>query len=59
MSETMTDKGTSIGTVVNLVLTIGVGLAVPTLLNVIGGWLFIIFGGCTVVVSFKFKNLIL
>ena len=51
MSEVMTDKGTSIGTLVNLLLTMAMGLSVPFLIDAIGGYLFIIFGCFCVGVS--------
>lgn len=53
MSETMTDKGTSIGTLINLVLTLVMGIATPFLIDAIGGVLFIIFGAfCAAVTIF-------
>lgn len=52
MSEVMTDKGTSIGTLVNLLLTMAMGIATPFLIKAIHGYLFIIFGGFCVIVSF-------
>ena len=45
MSETMTDKAVSLGTVANWVVTIFIALLVPTLLDKWGGYLFIVFGG--------------
>lgn len=44
MSEVMTDKGVSLGTMVNWICTIIVALIVPTLINIMGGYLFIAFG---------------
>jgi hypothetical protein len=44
MSEIMTDKGQSLGTLINWSLTIVMALVTPILLDSIGGWLFIIFG---------------
>lgn len=52
MSEVMTDKGTSMGTLVNLLLTIVMGLCTPFLLDAIQGYLFIVFGGFCVAVSY-------
>jgi len=46
MSEIMTDKGQSIGTLVNWLLTIAMALLTPILLSTIHGWLFIVFGIC-------------
>lgn len=51
MSETMTDKGLSIGTLVNWVMTIIIAIITPILLDAIGGWLFIIFGIICVVLG--------
>jgi hypothetical protein len=44
MSEVMTDKGQSLGTLVNWILTIAMAIATPILLKSIQGWLFIVFG---------------
>jgi len=44
MSEVMTDKGQSLGTLVNWILTIIMAIATPILLDAIQGWLFIVFG---------------
>ena len=44
MSETMTDKAVSLGTLANWLFTILISLLVPTLINALGGYLFIIFG---------------
>ncbi len=44
MSETMTEKGVSIGTLVSWFFTIVMALTTPTLLKEINGALFIIFG---------------
>jgi len=44
MSEIMTDKGQSLGTLVNWLLTIAMAIATPILLKSIQGWLFIVFG---------------
>jgi MFS family permease len=44
MSEIMTDKGQSLGTLVNWILTIIMAIITPMVLNAIHGWLFIIFG---------------
>ncbi len=44
MSEIMTDKGQSLGTLVNWILTIAMALLVPLVLSAIGGYLFIAFG---------------
>lgn len=45
MSEVMTDKGVSLGTLANWIGTIIMAVATPYLIDGIGGWLFIIFGG--------------
>ena len=45
MSETMTEKAVSLGTLANWLFTILMALLTPTLLNAIGGYLFIGFGG--------------
>ena len=45
MSETMTEKGVSLGTLANWIFTIIMALITPTLIEAIGGYLFIIFGG--------------
>ena len=45
MSEVMTDKGTSFGTLVNLAFTILMAVVTPEALKTIGGTLFLIFGG--------------
>ncbi len=45
MSETMTEKGVSLGTLANWIFTIIMALITPTLIDSIGGYLFIIFGG--------------
>jgi hypothetical protein len=44
MSETMTDKGVSLGTLTNWIVTIIVALLTPTLISAMGGYLFISFG---------------
>ncbi len=44
MSETMTEKGVSLGTLANWIFTIIMALVTPTLIDAIGGYLFIIFG---------------
>lgn len=44
MAEVMTDKGVSIGTLINWILTIVMAIATPYLVSGIGGWLFVIFG---------------
>lgn len=54
MSEIMTDKGVSLGTLINWLLTIVMAIVTPFLVNAIGGWLFIIFGIICGVVSFYF-----
>ncbi len=46
MSEIMNDKGVSIGTVINLTLTLVIGIVSPIMINSIGGWAFIMFGVC-------------
>ena len=46
MSEIMNDKGVSIGTVINLTLTLVIGIVSPIMINSVGGWAFIIFGAC-------------
>lgn len=57
MSEVMTDKGQSLGTLVNWILTIIMALFTSTLLDHIGGYLFIIFGIlCGVVSQHLFIN---
>lgn len=60
MSEVMTDKGVSVGTVVNWLITILMALLTPILLDAISGALFIIFGGfcavCAVVVLMFVKE---
>lgn len=43
MSEIMNDKGVSIGTVINLVLTLIIGIISTYMIDAIGGWTFIIF----------------
>jgi hypothetical protein len=48
MSEVMTDKGTSFGTLVNLTLTLIMGIVTPYLIS---GYLFFAFGGFSVLVS--------
>ena len=45
MSETMTEKGVSLGTLVIWLFTILIALITPTLIDLIGGYLFIIYGG--------------
>ena len=45
MSETMTDKGVSLGTLVVWTCTIFMALITPALIDKIGGYLFIIYGG--------------
>ena len=52
MAEVMTDKGVSIGTLINWLLTILMALITPTLIDAIGYILFIIFGGFCCVVSY-------
>ena len=52
MSEVMTDKGQSIGTLINWLLTITMALVTPILLSSIKGWLFIIFGICCAIVIY-------
>lgn len=52
MSETMTDKGVGLGLLVNWIITIIIGLVSPTLLDVLDGYLFIIFGCFCVVCGF-------
>ena len=59
MSETMTDKGQSIGTLVNWILTIIMAIVTPMLLTAINGWLFIAFGICCGIVSLIFYLLYL
>jgi MFS family permease len=54
MAEIMTDKGVSIGTLVNWCMTIVMAIATPYLVDGIGGWLFIIFGIICCVVSFAY-----
>lgn len=44
MSETMTDKAVSLGAVTNWVVTIIIAISVPSLLNAMEGYLFIVFG---------------
>lgn len=44
MSEVMTEKGVSVGTLVNWICTLFMALVTPTLIGAIDGWLFIIFG---------------
>lgn len=44
MSEIMTEKGVSLGTLANWIFTIIMALTTPTLLDAIGGYLFIVFG---------------
>jgi hypothetical protein len=48
MSEVMTDKGTSFGTLINLTLTLSLGVATPYLIS---GYLFFAFGGFSVLVN--------
>lgn len=45
MSETMTEKGVSLGTLANWIFTIIMALTTPILIDSIGGYLFIIYGG--------------
>ena len=44
MSEVMTEKGVSVGTLFNWIFTLIMALITPTLISSIKGWLFIIFG---------------
>ena len=56
MSEVMTDKGTSIGTLINLGLTLIMAIVTPYLISGIGGYLFIIFGAFSGLVSLHHIN---
>ncbi len=62
MSEIMNDKGVSIGTAINLTLTLVIGIVSPIMINSIGGWAFIMFGVCqtgaAIVVFFFMKETI-
>lgn len=53
MSEVMTDKGTSFGTLVNLSLTIVMGIATPYLIS---AYLFFAFGGFSILVRIIKNN---
>lgn len=44
MSEVMTEKGVSIGTLFNWIFCLIMALITPTLIDAITGWLFVIFG---------------
>ena len=56
MSETMTDKGTSLGTLVNLLLTLTMALITPIMIDLIKGYYFMSFGGFSaIVITFLFS----
>ena len=51
MAEIMTNKAMSAGVVTNQVFTLLISVATPTLNTALGGWLYIIFGIISIVVS--------
>jgi SP family xylose:H+ symportor-like MFS transporter len=58
MAEIMTDKGQSLGTVVNWILTIIMAIVTPMLLTAVGGYLFIAFGiSCAIVIQLYLSEL--
>ena len=44
LSETMCEKGTSIALFINLALTIAMGASMSTIIRVLNGWIYLIFG---------------